>query len=81
MKIKLDDVLFFLTGSKFLSSNFSNGTILFNHQTEEERQVEIGTCLYSIEFSVNRRYCGDDFRRNFIEDVIQSPRFGQEFVL
>ena len=30
-KIKLEDVLFFLTGSKFLSSNIINGTILFNH--------------------------------------------------
>ena len=37
VKIKLEDVLFFLTGSKFLSSNISNRTILFNHQTEEGR--------------------------------------------
>ena len=34
-KIKLEDVLFFPTRRKFLSSDISNGTILFNHQTEE----------------------------------------------
>ena len=54
VKIKHEDVLFFLTGSKFLSSNISNRTILLNHQTEEGRWIKIGTCLYSIEF-----YCGD----------------------
>ena len=51
VKIKLEDVLFFLTGNKFLSSNISSGTILFNHQTEEGRQIKIGTCLYSIPLS------------------------------
>ena len=70
----------FLTGSKFLSSNISNGTFLFNHQTEEGRRIKIGTCLYSIEFPVSRRYCGDNFSRNFIEYIIQFPRFGQEWV-
>ena len=34
-KVKLEDVLFFRTRRKFLSSDISNGTILFNHQTEE----------------------------------------------
>ena len=62
VKIKLEDVLFFLTGSKFLSSNISNGTILFNHETEEGRRIKIRTCLYSIEFPVNRQYCGDGIR-------------------
>ena len=37
VKIKFEDVLFFLTGSNFLSCNNSNGNILFNHQTEEGR--------------------------------------------
>ena len=78
VKIKLEDVLFFLTGSKFLSSNISSGTILFNHQTEEGRRIKIGTSLYSIEFPVSRPYCGDNFSRNFTEDIIQSPGFGQE---
>ena len=78
VKIKLKDALFFLTGSKFLRSNISNGTFLFNHQTEEGRRIKIGTCLYFIEFPVSRRYCGDNFSRNFIEDIIQSPGFGQE---
>ena len=78
VKIKLEDVLFFLTGSKILSSNISNGTILLNPQTEEGTQIKIGTCLNSIEFPVSRRYCGDDFSRNFIEDIIQSLGFGQE---
>ena len=77
VKIKLEDVLFFLTGNKFLSINISSGTILFNHQTEEGRQIKIGTCLYSTEFPVSRRYCGDNFSRNFIEDI-QSPGFAQE---
>ena len=31
VKIKLEDVLFFLTGSEFLSSNISDRTISFNH--------------------------------------------------
>ena len=61
VKIKLEYVLFFLTRNKFLSSNISNGTILFKHQTEEGRRIKIGTCLYFIEFPVSRRYCGDDF--------------------
>ena len=30
VKIKLEDVLFFLTGSKFLNSNISDRTISFN---------------------------------------------------
>ena len=76
VKIKIEDVLFFLTGSKFLSSNISTGTILFNHQTEEVRRIKIGTCLYSIEFPVSRRYHGHDFSKNFIEDITQSPGFG-----
>ena len=33
----------------------SNGTILFNNQREEGKQTKIGTCLYCIEFPVNRR--------------------------
>ena len=77
VKIKLEDVLFFLTGSKFLSSNISNGTILFKDQTEEGRRIKIGTSLYSIEIPVSRGYCGNDFSRNFIEDIIQSPGFGK----
>ena len=78
VKIKLEDVLFFLTGSKFLSSNISSGTILFNYRTEEGRRIKIGTSLYSIESPVSRPYCGDNFSRNFAEDIIQSPGFGQE---
>ena len=78
VKIKREDVLFFLTASKLLSSNISNGAILFNRQTKEERRIKIGTCLYFIEFPVSSRCCGDEFSRNFIEDIIQSPGFGQE---
>ena len=50
VKIKFEDVLFFPTGSNFLSSNISNGNILFNHQTEEGRQIKTETCLYSLSF-------------------------------
>ena len=78
VKIKFEDVLFFLTGSNFLSCNNSNGNILFNHQTGEGRQIKTETCLYSIEFPVSRRYCGDNSSRNLIEDIIESPGFGQE---
>ena len=78
VKIKLEYVLFFLSRSKFLSSNISNGTILLKHQTEEGRQIKIGTCLCSSEFPVSRQYCGNNFSQNFIEDDIQSPGFGQE---
>ena len=78
VKIKFEYVLFFLTGSNFLSSNISNGNILFNHQTEEGRQIKTETCLYSFEFPVSRRYCGDNSSQNLIEDIIESPGFGQE---
>ena len=79
VKIKLEDVLFFLTRSNFLSAtNISNGTTLFNHKTGEGRRIKIGTCLYFIEFPFNRQYCVDEFNRNLIEDIIRSPGLEQE---
>ena len=63
MKIKPEDVLFFLPGRKFLSSNISNRTILFNQQTEEGRRIKIGTCYIPLNF----RSTGDTVATNSAE--------------
>lgn len=76
--IKLEDVLFFATGSRFLPPvSLGKGTIEFMHGCKAlGRRVQVSTCSLKLTFRVTNRYSGNDFTANIIEDIIESPGFG-----
>lgn len=73
VKITLEDVLKFLTGSRFISSSLKI-KIRFDHVAIG--RVRVSTCQNEIKFPVHQRYTGDDFSQNFTEDILNSPGFG-----
>eukprot|EP00112_Aurelia_sp_Birch-Aquarium-sp1_P020429 Seg527.2 transcript_id=Seg527.2/GoldUCD/mRNA.D3Y31 product="G2/M phase-specific E3 ubiquitin-protein ligase" protein_id=Seg527.2/GoldUCD/D3Y31 len=75
---KLEDVLFFATGSRFLLPvSLGKGTIEFMHGCKAlGRRVQVSTCSLKLTFPVTNRYSGNDFTANITEDIIESPGFG-----
>ena len=72
-QFSLEDLLFFLTGSKFPSS--SRIEVLFNH--DSSRRLFVSTCMLQITFPVSKRYTdGENFTQNFLEDIFNAPGFG-----
>ncbi len=77
--IQLEDVLFFATGSKFIPPlSMGRGTIDFMHDCDSfGRRVQVSTCSLRLTFPVTNRYTSDSFSNNIIEDIVESPGFGQ----
>lgn len=73
--MKLEDVLFFLTGSKFLPPlSLGKGKLTFC--SEQKKRVTVSTCTLKVTFPLDERYKGENFTANIIEDIIASPGFG-----
>ena len=77
MKVTLEHVLKFLCGCKFVPVGGlgKKGDINFVHNCGE-RRLSVSTCWLSITFPVNERYSSDSFSQNMVEDIIESPGFG-----
>ena len=76
IKISLEDVLFFLTGSRYLlAKGLRKGEVTFSH--DSCRRVHVNACALGIVFPFNERYTGPNFSENFCEDVLSSPGFGK----
>ena len=78
IRVKLEDVLQFLTGSKFIGSiKEVKGEITFCHDGSSGKRVKINTCGAGILFPVTSRYVkSDSFSTSFVEDIYSSPGFG-----
>ena len=78
IEVKLEDVLQFLTGSKFFTNlKDMKGEISFCHKTGFGKRVKINTCGAGIIVPVTDRYMlSSSFSQNFAEDIIASPGFG-----
>lgn len=77
LSMKLEDVLFFLTGSKFLPSvRMGTGRIIFDHDSLQERRISVSTCALKIIFPICERYTNEEFTKNIMEDIISAPGFG-----
>ena len=76
--MKLEDVLQFPTGSKFIGSiKEVKGEITFCHDGSSGKRVKINTCGAGILFPVTSRYVkSDSFSTSFVEDIYSSPGFG-----
>ena len=76
--IKLEDVLFFATGSRFLPPvSMGKGTIEFMHGCKAlGRRVQVSTCSLKLTIPVTERYSGNNFTANIVQDIIESPGFG-----
>ena len=77
LSMKLEDVLFFLTGSKFLPSiSIGSGRIIFDHDSDQERRISVSTCALKLTFPICERYMSEEFTTNIMDDIISSPGFG-----
>lgn len=73
-KFTLEDLSVFLTGSRFPSSKVK---VLFNHDQSFSGRVTVSTCQLQMVFPVTERYTdGNNFSKNLLEDIINSPGFG-----
>lgn len=73
-KLKMTDLLMYLTGSKYVSSSLKCITVYFNHSTSGHALTT--TCDPSIRFPVVSRYTGDEFSAHMKEDIFNSIGFG-----
>eukprot|EP00794_Sanderia_malayensis_P013372 gene13372-14746_t len=76
VKVTLEDVLLFLSGSRYLpTKGLRNGEITFSR--DSLLRIHVNTCGLQIMFPLNERYIGSNFSENFCEDVLSSPGFGK----
>ena len=78
MKITIEEVCRFLTGSKFVTTSMvGQGSITFDHDGRIGA-VEAHTCNVRLTFPVTERYYGsqDVFISSFTEDMRSGPGFG-----
>lgn len=76
--IKLEDILFFASGSKFLPPlSLGKGKIVFLHDCSDfGRRITSSTCTLKIVIPVTERYFGESFTENMIQDIIEASGFG-----
>lgn len=72
-KITLEDILKFLTGSRFISTSLA---IKVKFDRNAIGRVRVSICQNEITFPVLSRYTGDNFSDNLTEDIVNSPGFG-----
>ncbi len=77
-KLNLHDVLQFLCGSRHISAGGLQGKLKFLHNANHGKRVKVNTCIIEITFPVTDRYVTSaSFNKNFGDDIICSPGFGQ----
>ena len=76
--IKLEDSLFFASGSKFLPPlSLGKRKIVFLHDCSDfGHRITSSTCTLKIMIPVTGRYFGESFTENMIQDIIEAPGFG-----
>ena len=72
--IKLGDILYFLTGSRFLTG--FNDSIKVSFCNENYGCVTVSTCTYELCFPITNLYTGNNFSHTFTCDIINSPGYG-----
>ena len=80
IKMSLEEVLKFLTGSKYIpmkSYKKNIGKIAFRHENPEGRRISTSTCMFSMIIPVNERYIGGQFSMSITKDIIESPGYGK----
>ena len=73
LTLGLDDVLQFLSGSRFFPTWGMKGEIDFLHDVQQGQRMKANTC------AVNKRYTNDDSNivaENFGDDIFESPGYG-----
>lgn len=80
-KVTLEDVLQFLTGSRFLPSiGFGRkGKVQFVEVENKASGIRatVSTCFLWLKIPLSKRYTGDNFAKNFASDMFESPGFGR----
>ena len=78
VQVKMEDVLQFLTGSKFISSlKEMRGEISFCRDGSSGKRLKVNTCGAGIIFPVTNRYVESElFSSSFVEDIHSAPGFG-----
>ncbi|XP_066935847.1 uncharacterized protein [Clytia hemisphaerica] len=81
VKITIEDVLQFLTGSRFIPAlGFGKkGTVSFPLTTDKTSgtSATTSTCFLWLKIPVSEKYTTDRFADSFSEDIVQSPGFGR----
>ena len=79
LTLGLDDVLQFLSGSRFFPTWGMKGEIDFLHEVQQGQRMKANTCAVSLSIPVNERYTSDDSNivaENFGDDIFESPGYG-----
>lgn len=79
LTLGLDDVLQFLSGSRFFPTWGMKGEIDFLHEVQQGHRMKANTCAVSLSIPVNERYTSDDSNivaENFGDDIFESPGYG-----
>ena len=77
-KLDLHDVLQFLCGSRHIPAGGLQGKMKFSHNAKQGKRVRVNACIIEITFPVTDRYMNSlSFNKNFGDDIICSPGFGQ----
>jgi hypothetical protein len=79
LTLDLNDVLQFLSGSRFFPTWGMKGEITFLHEVQRGQRVKANTCGVALSIPVNERYTNDDtniFETNLGDDIFDSPGYG-----
>ena len=78
VKVKMEDVLQFLTGSKFIGSlKEIKGEISFCQSGSSGKRLRVNTCGARIIFPLTSHYVESElFSSSFVEDIHSAPGFG-----
>ena len=81
VKITIEDVLQFLTGSRFIPAlGFGKkGTVSFPLTTDNTSGTcaTTSTCFLWLKIPISDKYTSDRFADSFSQDIVQSPGFGR----
>ena len=79
LSLNLNDVLQFITGSRYPLPGGIQGSMLFQHEALPGTRVKANTCANTITFQVNERYSAEDstiFTSNLADDIFDGPGYG-----
>ena len=79
LTLNLNDVLQFITGSRYVPPGGLKGSMLFAHDVLHGARAKANTCGNTVTFPVNKRHCSDnpaEFTSNFADDIFDGPAYG-----
>ena len=79
LTLNLNDVLQFITGSRYIPPEGIKGSMLFQHDVLHGERAKANTCGNTITFPVNKCYSSEnsvEFTRNFADDIFDAPGYG-----